>query len=293
MGLGIPSSLLPTPLEFDAAFADLPNGALGELARSRISYESSFPSYEALRAMLEPRGIRIGFDGGSFMLYRLRDASPEEATVNILESDLYGEMGDPTTVYPTQRARALAPVDAWRFKYAFNLEHEQRAKDPSASTRRGDNIREINGHGLIARELYTGDADAAPQGSRWQNEARTLFGFDEARFLARRHGMVTVSVSRPKGQDIYPGTLVTLSNPWVYGADGTQGVSGVVGRVIRAVHHTDSAQCDADILVFEGQDRPPPVWLDAARLVIGRRWQPDRRTDAHASRWHLGSSGNG
>lgn len=268
MGLGVPSSLLPTQAEITDMFAELPNGAAGELARSRIAYESSFPSYEALRAMLEPRALRIGFDGGRFMLYRLRDASPEEATINILESDLYGEMGDPTTVYPTQRARALAPVDAWRFKFANDLEHEQRAKDPSASTRRGDNIRDVNGHGLIAAELYTGDSDAVPPGARWKNEARQLFGFDEARFLARRHGLVTVSVSRPKGQDIYPGTLVTLSNPWVRGADGTPGVSGVVGRVIRAVHHTDSAQVDADILVFEGQWRPPAhfapaLWIEA------------------------------
>lgn len=268
MGLAIPSSLLPTSTEFDDAFSHLPNGAIGELGRSRPVYEGSFASMDALRALLEPRSVRIGFDGGEFMLYQLRDASPADATVNILESDLYGKLGKPESVRPVQRARALAPVDAWRFTYAFDLEHEERAKDPNAAMRRGDNVKDLNGHGLIAPELYANNPDAAPLGAGWKDEARVLFGQHEARFYARRHGMVTVPVSRPKGQDIYPGTVVTLSNPWVYNADGSQGVSGVVGRVMRAVHHTESGHCVVDILVFEGQYQPPPLyapmsWIEA------------------------------
>ncbi len=257
IGLGIPSTLLPTGLEIDDALSDLPGGAFGDLGRCRMSYETSFSSYDAIVSLLEPRGLRMGFDGARLSLYRLRDASPSEATVNILEADLYGTIGDPTDVYPEQRARALAPVDAWEFSYA-DFKHTQRAKDPNAAVRRGDNIRQISGHGLIAPELYGDDPSAAPDGAGWKNDARVLFGDDEARFLARRHGMVTVPISRPKGQDVYPGTLITLSNPWVVGADGVQGVSGVVGRVIRATHHLDSSHCVADVLVFEGQDRPPP-----------------------------------
>ncbi len=260
LGLGIPSSLLPTQAEITEVMDALPGGASGELARARISYESSFSSADTLKALLEPRGLRMGFDGGRLSLFRLREASPEDATINILESDLYGTIGDPTSVYPDQGARALAPIDAWQFKYANSQEHEQRAKDPGAPTRRGDNDRPINGRGLIAPELYGDDPTNAPIGAGWKEEARTFFGHTEARFFARRHGIVTVPVSRPKGQDIYPGTLVTISNPWIRGADGSQGVSGVVGRVLHATHHTDSGHCEADILVFEGQYRPPPLF---------------------------------
>ena len=246
----------------------LPGGAAGDLARARISYEGSFSSSDAIAALLEPRGLRMGFDGGRLNLCnRLRDASPADATVNVLESDLYGQVGDPTSVYPQQSARALAPVDAWTFDYAGKT-HTQKAKDPDAGTRRGTSTVTVNGRGLIAPELYGRDPTAAPVGSGWKAEVLNLFGHDEARFLARRHGKVTVSISRPKGQDVYPGTLITLSNPWVRGADGTESVSNVVGRVIRTVHHTDSGQCDADVLVFEGQDRPPPLfapmlWIEA------------------------------
>ena len=259
MGLAVPDMLLPSGTELSDAFDALPAGEGGPLARCRIAYEGSFSSYDTLRALLEPRGLRVGFDGGRFMLYRLRDASPADATVHILESDLYGSLGNPDTVKPKQKHRALAPVDAWKFSYA-EQSHELRARDPSAPMRRGDNVREVSGRGLIAEEFYADDPASAPLGASWKSEAETLFGQHEARFLARRHGQITLPVSRPKGQDLYPGTIVTVSNPWVWNEDGTQGVSGVVGIVVRAVHHTHSAHCDADILVFEGQWQPPPLY---------------------------------
>ena len=267
MGLGIPDALLPSGATIASAFNDMPNGNSGPLSRCRISYEGSFSSTDALRALLEPRGLRVGFDGAAFSFYRLRDESHADATVTILESDLYGTLGDPTSVYPRQNARALAPVDAWEFAYA-DQKHEVRAKDPGATVRRGDNRQQVNGRGLLAPEYYADNPDAAPLGYLWKDEARVLFGQQEAAFRARRHGKVTVSVSRPKGQDLYPGTLVILSNPWVWSDDGTQGVSSVVGRVISVSHHTRSGHCDAEILVFEGQWQFPPLyaptlWIEA------------------------------
>ncbi len=268
MGLGVPDALLPTQAEITDIMAELPNGADGDLARMRPAYEGSFSSYDALRAMLEPRGIRVGFDGGRLSLYRLRDASPFDATVAITESDLHGKQGDPTSVWPQQQARALPPVDAWTFSYAGKT-HEQRAMDPNAATRRGDNVRDVEGKGLIAPELYGDDPQSAPAGSGWKNEARVFFGDEEASFLARRHGKLTLKVSRPKGQDIYPGTLVTVSNPWPLANDGARGLTNVVGRVIRASHELRSGACTADILIFEGQDRSPPLyapylWIESA-----------------------------
>ena len=265
MGLAIPDALLPTGSEIADALDDMPEGSTGPLSRCRISYEKSFSSLDTVRALLEPRALRVGFADGRFTLYRMRDASPSQATVHILESDLYGQMGDPTSVWPHQEDRALAPVDAWEFEFA-DKKHEVRAKDPGAATRRGDNTPTVNGRGLVAPELYGDDPTNAPLGSAWKQEARLLFGQTEARFLGRRHGLVTLPVSRPKGQDLMPGTIVTVSNPWIFAADGTQGVSGVVGQVVRVVHHTASGKCDADILVFEGQLQPPPHYAPAVRI---------------------------
>jgi hypothetical protein len=258
MGLGVPDYLLPSGDEIADALSFLPNGPAGQLARCRPVYEGSFSSMEALRALMEPRLLRFGFDGQRFGLYRLRDESPQAASVAILESDVYAQMGDATSAYPQQRNRALAPVDAWSIEYQADDPREIRARDPSASVRRGDNIVQINGRGLVITGLYGDDPAAAPAGIAWPDEARILLGQDDARFRARRHRMVTLPISRPKGQDIYNGTIVTLSNPWVYNDDGTQGISGVVGRVVRATHHTRSGHCVADILVFEGQWQSPP-----------------------------------
>lgn len=265
MGLGIPSSLLPSRDDIESAMDTLPSGHGAGIGRCRPVWEGTFGSAEVIRALLEPRGLRVGFDGRAFNLYRLEDASPEDATVNILESDLYGPVGDPTSVVPEQDARALPPIDAWEFSYGERT-HRVDARDHASSTRRGGNVPAVNARGLIAPELYLDNPSDAPVGVHWKNDARVMFGQHAAAFAARRHGMVTVQVSRPKGQDLYPGTLVTLSNPWVYGADGTRGVSGVVGRVIRATHHTRSAHVTASIIVFEGQHRPPPMFAPMLRI---------------------------
>lgn len=277
-GLGIPSSLLATQADITAAFAAGPGGIGSELNRQRISWHDFISSHDLLRALLEPRGLRIGFDGGALGIYRLVDSSPNAATIAITESDLYGEPGDPTSVYPQQSARFLAPVDAWEFGgYGDGKRtHLERARDPGASTRRGDNVVSVSAVGLVAPEMYGDDPTAAPPGAGWKNEARLLFGGDVARWRARRHGKVTVPISRPKGQDVYPGALVTISNPWPMASDGSRGLVNVVGRVVAARHGLKDDSVEADILVFEGQAGPPPLY--APYLWIERRVTSTRLT---------------
>lgn len=115
----------------------------------------------------------------------------------------------------------------------------------------------------------------------WKNEAREFFGQTEARFLARRHGKVTLSVSRPKGQDLYPGSVAFVSNPWIWNADGTQGISATVGIVVGGMHYTKSSNVDAEALLFEGQWRPPAVY--APLLWISRVASPVSLTHATVS----------
>ena len=264
MGLGIPDALMPTGIECAAAFDFLPEGSLGGLARSLLCYEQSFASYDAIRALLEPRALRVGFHGNRFGFYALREASPADASYNILESDLYGKIGDPTDVYPSQKARALAPVDRWDIRISRSATHAVSATDPGASMRRGDNVRRVSGQGLLNVDLYSDDLQNMPDlGSGWKEEARVHLGEHEAEFLARRHGLVTITVSRPKGQHLRPGTLITLSNPWIYGASGEQGVSGVVGRVLRVIHMTQSCACKAEVMVFADQWRAPALYAPA------------------------------
>lgn len=264
MGLGVPEYLCPTQAEITSVMEQIPGGTSGHLIRCRPNFDASFPSYHMLNALMAPRGLMMGFHGARFMVYQLGDVSPGDAHVSITESDLWGELGDPTTVYPAQESRAFAPVDYWEVKDASSgREHKFRALDSGASTRRGDNAATINGRGLIAPELYGDDPTSLPQGGLWKNEAEQLFGRTLAEFFARRHGLIRVRVSRPKGQDLYPGTVVLLSNPWVRASDGSQGVSSVVGRVMRVAHHLKDGGCEAEIVVFEGQWQQPAHFAPA------------------------------
>ncbi len=285
MGLAVPSYLMPSQSEIAASVNEaLPSGIAGSLARGRFSTEEPVDSRTLMEGLLAPRGLRIGFDGGRFSIYRLPD--PGTPTVDIFESDLYGKMGDPASAIPEQQSRAIAPVDAWVFRQSED--HRIGARDPGAALRRGGNVEDVETLALLDPELYASHPTERPDAAGWRLEARNLFGDTLARFYARRHNKVTVTVSRPKASQLYPGTSVRLSNPWPVAADGTRGLSGVVGRVLRVRHKTGNGAAEVEILVYEGQDRPLPVyapalWISAVsglNLTIDTSAEVDQRVNS-------------
>lgn len=283
MSLGIPSSLLPSGDELTELMSTaLPEGIGGELVRCRPVFEKPFSATQVLRALLEPRNIGVGYSGSGFRFFpRAYTPSPEEAEHHISESDLYGQMGDPTDAYPEQEGIGfrLHPVDRWRFGDGgrggvFGTRNgsgafEQRALDETAKFRMGGRTVEISDIGLIKNELFTGDVDAVPLGARWKNEVRDLFGHQEARFRTSGHYVVTLKVNPVLGEQLHPGTVVTVSNPWVFSPTGEQGISGAVGRVTDMRWNSNGRQgYTVDVLIMGGDGRPTPhfapaLWIES------------------------------
>lgn len=261
LGLGIPWRMVADYSAISAEFAKVAGGLGGDLNRMRLCYSGPFESREAIEAILKPRRLLLGLHGKKYGVYRHDAFSPSDVDVVITEDDLYGEPGDPTSVIPRQVIRAHGAVDGARIHYgcepggSAQLEHRQRALDYNARWRRGDLVEDLNGRGLVPSEWLRGTAH---EGSAWKEDFLTEWGRRAPHFFAKRHFVIEdLKVSRPKGQDLMPGTRVLLSNPWPLAPDGTYGLNNRLGRVIGVAINTRHHYTSARILVYGDVNFPP------------------------------------
>lgn len=261
LGLGIPHQMVSDYAAITGEFAKVAGGLGGDLNRMRLCYAGPFESRDALEAILKPRRLAIGLHGKKYGVYRYEQFSPDDVDVTITEDDLYGEPGDPTSVIPRQVIRAHGAIDGAIIHYgtepggSAKLEHRQRSLDYNARWRRGDLVEELNGRGLIPTQWLQGTSH---EGKNWKTDFQEEWGRRAPAFFSKRHFIVEdLKVSRPKGQDLMPGTRVLLSNPWPLAPDGTYGLNNRLGRVIGVSINTRHHYTTARVLVYGDVGFPP------------------------------------
>lgn len=261
LGLGVPHQLVSSFADISGEFSKMSGGLGSDLNRMRLCYAGPFDSADALLAILKPRRMAMGLHGKKYGVFRFDQFSPNDADATITEDDLYGEVGDPTTVIPRQSIRAHGAIDKTVIQYGFEpgsgskLQHEQKALDYNVRWRRGDLVEELNGRGLIPVEWLRGKAR---KGQAWKPEFRVEWGERAPEFFSKRHFILEdLAVSRPKGQDIMPGTRVLISNPWPIAPDGTRGLVNRIGRVIGVSIRTRGHATVARVLVYDDVDFIP------------------------------------
>ncbi len=241
MGLAIPKSLLGSASELRSAVY-----GSGTMNRGRVSWFGYKDAEKLIRNMTEARRIGWRLHGRKYGWQAMGEftGNPDVALV---EDDLGGEVERPQSVIPQQELRASAPIDAIAVDYASGvggettLTWEVQALDPDAQHRDGKAEVRLN-----APEL--------PADGFWQQPARELWAREAATFHAQAHFRVDgLPVKMAKGQDIYPGTRVTLTNAWVIDAYGNEGVTAHRGVVLRATHALTSGRSShmVDVLLFE------------------------------------------
>lgn len=247
LGLGVPYQLVQHPSELRRAFATVPGSWSGALCQLRLAYVGPFQASDVLESITRPRALCWSLAGKQYGLWRMQPVSPADADVEITEDDLHGQLGDPTSVIPTQELRATGQLDGVELAYRWNPEESKTtgtlktfALDPGAAKRTGELIEKITDHGLTS---FSG----------WRPLWRQLWQHDVPAFLAKRHFGVSLTVSRPKGQDLMPGTTVRLSNPWPVNPAGGYGITGYTGRVVTATHNLSEGSTTVELLVFAGQ----------------------------------------
>jgi hypothetical protein len=284
LGLGIPYQLVASPAEMREAFETLPGGADGDLCRLRLAYVGPFAALDVLESITRPRSLCWSLHGKRFGMFRLGPVSPEDADVTITESDLFGTPGDPASTIPTQQLRATGQVDGVNLAYRHDPAKGKtaelltlRALDPGASRRTGELVEDVKDHGLAPDWYPDGDKQLLTGVDDWRPLLRQLWQRDVPEFFARRHFVTSMVMQRMKGQDVMPGTSVSITNQWLVNPAGGYGVTGATGRVVRAEHNTYTGACKAEAIVFAVAGPYHYSPLLRVRRITGTtiEWYPD------------------
>jgi hypothetical protein len=284
LGLGIPYQLVASPAEMREAFETLPGGANGDLCRLRLAYVGPFAALDVLESITRPRSLCWSLHGKRFGVFRLGPVSPEDADVTITESDLWGTPGDPTSTIPTQQLRATGQVDGVNLAYRHDPAQGKtaelltlRALDPGASRRTGELVEDVKDHGLAPDWYPDGDKQLLTGVDDWRPLLRQLWQRDVPEFFARRHFATSMTLQRMKGQDVMPGTSVSITNRWLVNPAGGYGVTGATGRVVRAEHNTHTGACKIEAIVFAVAGPYHYAPMLRVRRIAGTtvEWYPD------------------
>ena len=183
---------------------------------------------------------------------------------------------------PGVELRPVNPFDRVAWTYAGNPteswvdgqeELKYKARDPGSRARSGSRVRDVAAPDLVATEWFLNGDQNNPNNAEkgllksWTGEVSKLWEKDIPKWLAQPHRLVTkLRISRPKGQDIYPGAILKLTNPWPANSTGTYGVAGAFARVQSVTHETDSCAVVVECLL---EANPPGQlrWAPVARVT--------------------------
>lgn len=261
LGLGIPQEMIDWG-SFVAAAEALPGGKSGALSRTRLAFVGPFDSQEVIEQLLAPRGWCFSLRGARYGLFaRGAPLTIDDVEVTITQADI---AADPEALPPAESVdfRPLEPIDLIDVRYGGNqLDGNAgeksltvKARDPRAGQRRGNAKVEIDGRSLL------------PDGS-WIGDFRLLWGERLARWYAEPHAMVTVPVKGHVARNLWPGTVVRFTSPWLPTREGGYGMVGRLGRVVSVERNLQTLAATVTVLVQAGDPTTLRRFAPLARLL--------------------------
>lgn len=279
-GIAIERSKLSGPLQ------EIKAAALGPVQAEDI-----------LLGLMGPGDWSISLERGRYGIFRrsapmsLDDIVIAGPDFVITTADRGGEAGDPASSIPGLDLRPVQPFDRLTVAHTANPvedptqgqeERSYRARDIGSRARTGVRARDVAAPYLPAPRWWLGAADVPVAG--WDLAFRELWEKEVAEWLAQPHrGVRGLRISRPKGQYIYPGQILQLSNlPGLLSPLGLYGMQNVLGRVISVTHEAASCEAVCDLFI-QATPSSDLVWAPIARVVDDveeptERYDPDTRT---------------
>ena len=276
LGLGIPWQMVQ---EVDEdGFCPASKILHPDLLRGKIVFHGAVQSQEVIEGIMAPRGWWISLRGKKYGLEApYTELTSEDADVVLRPSDLGPERPNVNLrpVFPFDKLKISHTNDPLSSYSSGQAEKLRKARDKGARARTGDRERELVSPDLRANEWWPSKPPVNP----WEPELTKLWEHEIASWLAEPHRLVRgLKVSRIKGQDLYPGSIVKFTNPWPANSSGSYGYTNALARVISAEHDTASGAVTLDLLV---QARPPEdilLWAPIA-LLVDDHTTPEGRYD--------------
>lgn len=143
--------------------------------------------------------------------------------IHIREADIAGFVDDVGSWIPRVEQTWRSPIDSFELQTrgdvrsnGYQYESSLPAMDRGANRRTGSATLDVRDAGLSNPDLFALDE------TEWQWRAGFRSRFQEtiAEFMAKPNRTVTITVSNPKGQWLYPGQAFLLSNPAINALDG-------------------------------------------------------------------------
>ncbi len=268
LGLAIPYQMVDVD---SFKFADV--GTDEALRRVRVARHGPVQAREVIGELIGAAGWSLGLRGKKYGLFRLFDPlDPQDIEAVIDESAYHHSSAQIGKGFVSMNTAPVYPINRVEIRYFSDplggdpqYEAEFGSRDLTARIRTGENKpREV-----LAPFL---EHDPTKEQQPWLGFAKLLWANQAARWYALPNRLLSgVKVPRQVGQDLMPGSVVRVTNPWPANPDGGYGWIDHIGRVIRVTHGTSVDPIDTtvtlDIIVGSKSLREMKFFAPIARVI--------------------------
>jgi len=251
LGLAIPQQLIASATQWRAEFAKIADGAFRNLA---AAVRPGVQVLDLLEQWLRFYGVVPSLAGGQYGVRTLLERfSPADVEVVLGQSQKAARPG--SIARTKQHLRVYQPIDTFELAYQY---------DPAAEKFRREVKIRANDRGARYR-TDGGTIDVSPRGVRNVNGwlARRT---EIAAFWERRHFMLRgwPILSRSVGEQVWPGTIVQLTEPRGVSQDGSYQIAAQIGMVVAYREDARRKTAAVDVLVQAGSSEPFSVFAPSA-----------------------------
>lgn len=279
LGLNIPASMVQAPGYWDAESEALEAG----LNACRVAWAGRANLEDVILGIMRPLGWVMTLRGGQYGIMTPWTAvGPSGVDINLTIEDLGDDPDRAIDNVARQDLHAYEPLDEVEISVGrhpvsgdFADKVTLLANDRGARYRRAGNKVSIDAWGI-------GPGLGTDWGQGLQNRWRKAFAF-----WGKQHHKIN-GMRLAYRTDIWPGTVVSVTDPKLIAADGTS-LAGALGIVTRVVADGERWTKSVDIVVFENPQDGYWTFAPGARMA---RWDSGSNT-AYCEQDHWGASGGG
>lgn len=262
-GLGIPAEMVAPVAEWEQLAFDLP----AEMANVTVAEIGPVSGDDVLRGIMQPLGWSWSLRGGQYGAFKPSDADAAGAEDAVLDGEsMAGSLGAGSGI-PSQNIRYRTALDAIQLKLrrdpwrkTYKQETRIRSTDAGAFYRSGASVL------TLEAPYLTGDAFDSDVRAHWS----PIF-----KWLAKRHFLVRgLKVLQSVGANLWPGSRVRITHPWLVSQLGTYGVTNARGIVLAVQQDWPRAQTTIDLLVTQ-----PPGQGERIAAPEANAWAFDSGTN--------------